>query len=362
MEKIGETIALIAHFEAKVAELIGNHTQDIKVTEETLLEQYDLVSGIASELPIFSQPLTWCPKLERDVNRITVDRIVSLNFTIDSFRGLEGKRIRVIGKSGEEKGEFNRPGYCCVDQNFLYVSDTQNDRIQIFRKSDGSFFESIGSRGSRGPKPNQFQCPTGIAVNGKYLYVADSIRNDIRVFEMKMASNAYKPNRLFPFFSRVIGSGTRQFNKPQGICVDSDYLYVCDNNGVQITDLNGLFVRKLDVEKPESIAIDGNELFVTERDRVQVFEKSDGKLLRSIHIDGKNQKYEKEPKGICIFGNHLIVSDNTYEIRVFCKKDGSFINEFSSKIFINRICCDTTNLYTTTFCVFNASDSVQVFE
>ena len=44
----------------------------------------------------------------------------------------KGNFIKSFGKQGTEAGEFNQPYAIVRDENYVYVSDTHNDRIQLF--------------------------------------------------------------------------------------------------------------------------------------------------------------------------------------------------------------------------------------
>ena len=45
-----------------------------------------------------------------------------------------GKYIKSFGKKGDKDGEFNEPYAIAVsDEGYVYVSDTDNNRIQVFK-------------------------------------------------------------------------------------------------------------------------------------------------------------------------------------------------------------------------------------
>ncbi len=78
-------------------------------------------------------------------------------------------------------GQFSVPSGISVDSgNFIYVTDTYNDRIQKFT-SEGQFVTKWGRLGS---EPGLFRYPSDLCISstGK-VYVSDSYNNRIQVFE-----------------------------------------------------------------------------------------------------------------------------------------------------------------------------------
>jgi len=103
-----------------------------------------------------------------------------------------------FGSSGSGDGDFNSPSGLALDasNDLLYVSDTNNDRIQTFKLVDASdnctqgtieitngvcFVEEFGSSGSGN---GDFNSPSGLALDASndLLYVADTNNDRIQVF------------------------------------------------------------------------------------------------------------------------------------------------------------------------------------
>jgi DNA-binding beta-propeller fold protein YncE len=84
------------------------------------------------------------------------------------------------GSYGIGPGQFNGPFGIAVDAvGNVYVSDTQNNRVQAFT-NDGAFLRQWGSYGSA---PGQFYRPSAIAVGpDSRIYVADTWNNRVQVF------------------------------------------------------------------------------------------------------------------------------------------------------------------------------------
>lgn len=79
------------------------------------------------------------------------------------------------GTPGTGNGQFNAPRGIAVDtQGFVYVTDTGNRRVQIFREVGGPFLNFQTAWGTQGNGAGQFQAPTGIGVGpGQSVFVSD---------------------------------------------------------------------------------------------------------------------------------------------------------------------------------------------
>ena len=85
--------------------------------------------------------------------------------------------------AGTADGQFNRPAGITIDPDLgkVYVSDTANNRIQVF-DTDGNFIKKWGSLGTGN---GQFARPDGIFFEQmeKAIYVADRQNHKIQVFD-----------------------------------------------------------------------------------------------------------------------------------------------------------------------------------
>ncbi|MFB3920966.1 MAG: 6-bladed beta-propeller [Terriglobia bacterium] len=95
------------------------------------------------------------------------------------------KLLRKMGTGGKEHtlttpGDFAQPTNVAVDQDGnLYVSDTLNDRIEVF-DAEGNFIRAFGKPGDG---PGYFARPKGIAIDGDgHVWVADAMQNRVQVF------------------------------------------------------------------------------------------------------------------------------------------------------------------------------------
>jgi DNA-binding beta-propeller fold protein YncE len=104
----------------------------------------------------------------------------------------EGNLVRELGRSGEitdtgdstdpavSPGLFYGPRSIAIADGEIYVTDTGNERVQVFA-SDGTFLRAFGGTGS---EPGQLLEPVGIAIGPDGLvYVADTGNTRISVFQ-----------------------------------------------------------------------------------------------------------------------------------------------------------------------------------
>lgn len=96
------------------------------------------------------------------------------------------KLLRKIGTGGDKEhrqtapGDFSRPSNVAVDkEGNVYVSDTWNDRIEIF-DADGTFIRTWGKAGDG---PGYLARPKGIAIDSDgHVWVADTVQDRVQVF------------------------------------------------------------------------------------------------------------------------------------------------------------------------------------
>jgi PKD repeat protein/sugar lactone lactonase YvrE len=175
-----------------------------------------------------------------------------------------GSFVLAIGSSGSGDGEFSHPmsaakmpGIGGDYQYKIYVTDTDNNRIQLFT-TDGDFFGKWGTSGSQNGELNS---PRGIAINNTgSVYVADYNNNRIQKFN---------PDGSFVSAWGSFGSANGQFNGPYYIAIDNN-----DNGAVYVTDSNN--------------------------HRVQKF-TADGGFVGAWGSQGSGDGQFNVPKGVCVY-------------------------------------------------------------
>ena len=184
--------------------------------------------------------------------------------------------VKKIGSHGDGAGQFNRPhGVSFDDNNFLYVVDDNNHRVQKFNLT-GHYILQFGRKGSN---DKELKFPVGITVHHNNVYIADCDNNRISV---------YQTDGTYCFSFGSPGNGPGQFQYPWDVAVTPDNtLLVADSEGhcIQLLQLDGTFIHKFgtkgsekgQMKFPSSIAVDPNGfILVTERDnhRVSIFDKN----------------------------------------------------------------------------------------
>jgi Tol biopolymer transport system component len=225
----------------------------------------------------------------------------SNNNRIQKFTS-SGGFVTKWGSSGTGNGQFDTPAGIAVDSSgYIYVADEMNHRIQKFT-SIGGFVTTWGSSGTGN---GQFNAPVGIAVDSSgYVYVADSGNSRIQKFT---SSGGF----ITTWGSS--GTGDGQFNAPVGIAVDSSgYAYVADalNHRIQKFTSIGGFVTKWgnsgigqgQFNTPIAIAVDSTGyVYVADtfNSRIQKFTSS-GEFLTMWGSYGSGDGQFMNPYGIAV--------------------------------------------------------------
>lgn len=127
-----------------------------------------------------------------------------------------GAIISQFGTEGSADGEFSFPNAVAVDlQGRIYVSDSNNRRVQVF-SPNGRFLSRIG--GMWGPR--------GIAIDGNdRLYVVDTVAGNVHVFDVFDT-----PEPLLEFGGAPGNDGAMSY--PNGLALGpGDQIYVTDREG-----------------------------------------------------------------------------------------------------------------------------------
>lgn len=134
------------------------------------------------------------------------------------------KLLRTIGTRSKNHeltapGDFSRPTNLAVDANGnLYVSDTFNDRVEIF-DADGGFIRTFGKPGDG---PGYFARPKGIAVDKDgHIWVADGVQDRVQVFTPEgrlllwMGGHGNLPGQFGSIAGLTIDKNNRVFTSEQ---------------------------------------------------------------------------------------------------------------------------------------------------
>ena len=125
------------------------------------------------------------------------------------------KLLRRIGTGGKNHfltspGDFGAPQGIALDADGnVYVTDTLNDRVEIF-DADGNFISTFGKAGDG---PGYFARPKGIAVDGDgHIWVADEMQDRLQVFN--------RDGQLLTYIGTGHGELPGQFKSLIGVAID----------------------------------------------------------------------------------------------------------------------------------------------
>jgi sugar lactone lactonase YvrE len=110
-----------------------------------------------------------------------------------------------------------------AENRFLYVTDTQNDVVDVFDADSFKLLRKIGTPGKKHTltAPGTFSLPTGVAVDSDgNVYVADTFNNRIEIFDAD--------GKFISTFGKN-GDGPQDLERPKAIAVDCDgHIWVAD--------------------------------------------------------------------------------------------------------------------------------------
>ncbi len=103
----------------------------------------------------------------------------TMNFRVQAFDA-EGAFLGSFGRLGDGAGDFDKPKGVALDSaGHIYVVEGMNDVVQIFDES-GRLLLAFGGSGSG---DGQLWLPSGIAIGDDFVYVADSANQRVQVYE-----------------------------------------------------------------------------------------------------------------------------------------------------------------------------------
>ena len=104
----------------------------------------------------------------------------SMNFRVQIFDE-SGNFKTAFGHHGDGSGDFAMPKGVAVDeQGTIYVVDALFDNVQLFNER-GEFLLTLGSRGY---EQGEFWLPNGIFIDDNKMYVSDTFNQRVQVFEL----------------------------------------------------------------------------------------------------------------------------------------------------------------------------------
>ncbi len=226
----------------------------------------------------------------------------------------------IYGGFGEEA--LNKPMDVAEINSFIYVTDTNNKRVQVFDIAGSPIFKF----GKEGEGAGEFKFPYGIAGDTQgNVYVSDLYNGSISIFDSK--------GKFINYFAEKDPKET-VIEAPGSFRIKNDKVYVTDikKSKVLVFDINGKKLMEIgepgikqnQFRAPNGVAIDQDEnIYVmdTGNQRIQEFDKA-GKFIRIINgtADGNQQNSVfVNPRGIAIDSRGIVygVSNLTHTIYGF---------------------------------------------
>ncbi|MFH0925604.1 MAG: hypothetical protein V1872_08250 [bacterium] len=241
-----------------------------------------------------------------------------------------------------DENNLNNPSDVAIDEQTgnIYVTDTQNCRIQLF-DPDGKPLSKWGGKVDDKELliPGNLNLPEGMVINEGDIYVVDTGNNRIQVFD----STLFSSHDAFQDKWGVFGNG--EFDKPFGVAVDEDNnIYVLDSK---------YYIRKFDSDwnfvgvigdgvgidnTPIDMAIgEDNSIYVMHSERdIRRFNRDNGESIEVIKVisdeDIKTLEYLENIKEYYfnklskqavepITKNTFVIDDISHSIQVFDPKN-----------------------------------------
>ena len=220
--------------------------------------------------------------------------------------------IVAVGKQGSASGELMYPRGVSIELELghIYVADRGNSRIQIFSQK-GDYLNQFSHQ--------HLKSPCGILIHLDNIYVTDTDQPAIFLFKLPDLTMVKRVGKR--------GSGKKEFNEPRQLAISpNQHLYVADtyNNRLQILSANLAFqgsLRHQTMTQPVDVKFSNNEIFVLGyRDNpcIHVFSLS-GEKSRSLVTRGGIGMQVNRAYFFCLDGhNNIVISDwSAHNIKVF---------------------------------------------
>ncbi|MHB1125398.1 MAG: 6-bladed beta-propeller [Bacillota bacterium] len=222
-------------------------------------------------------------------------------------------------------GALNKPMDIAVINEFIYITDTNNQRVQVFDLGGTPIYKF----GKEGEGKGEFRFPYGIAGDSQgNVYVADLYNGSISVFDGKGNFIKYFAEQNPKENTIISPGGLRIYNDKVYVTeIQMSKVLVFDMEGKKLKEIGEPGVNPGQFRAPNAVTVDreGNIYVVdTGNQRVQIFDQ-EGKLLRMINgsPDGTGNSVFVNPRGIGIDSRGIIyvVSNLTHMVHGFDQND-----------------------------------------
>lgn len=241
--------------------------------------------------------------------------------------------LGVSGVSGSDNSHFDYPEGVGVDANFIYVADSNNNRVQIFDRNTRAYVATLGA-GAWGTDNNHFDHPSDVAVDSAgRIYVADNYNKRVQQFDSGRAYRRTYGTTGVPY----VTDGYHYYN-PTGVAVAADgSIYIVEERGHRLVKLNAAGDPLWTVGQPgqngndnahffgpNGVAVDSaGRAYVAEswsNHRVQIF-SPDGTYYATLGTGWGTGDYEfNGPQGVAVSsrdGTIFVADTGNHRVQVF---------------------------------------------
>lgn len=228
------------------------------------------------------------------------------NHRVQAF-ARDGSFVRAWGQPGTRVGEFREPHDVAADDEFVYVADLWNQRVQAFDGDGQPMFVITGAP--------SLSSPRGLAVHDRRVYVAEAAAGRVTAYD--------RGGALVATYGTAGGSELGHLVEPVDVAVAPNgdvWVVNSGNNRLERFAADGRAVGSIPIEgwtgerlKEVYLAIGGDgTLYVGDWDAHAVRRfRPDGQELPPLGSD------IKEPSGIAVDGDRLlVVSRGEHVVRV----------------------------------------------
>lgn len=256
---------------------------------------------------------------DRGNHRVQIYQITFSPFTLTYVATL-GE----TGVSGNDNGHFDNPCGVAVDNNYIYVADTFNHRIQVFNRTTRQYVTTIGGYGSAN---GQFDQPYDVAVDASgYLYVADFENTRVQQFR-HAGGTTWNWQLNYGVTDVPYVTDNQHFFQPEGVAIGADgSIYIAENYGRRLVKLAADGTPQWSTpDIPGVIGYSPNDVAVGQDGRVYVaagwenkirIYNPDGTLYASFGGGGNDNYHFDDPSGIGVAPNGDIYVADRWNHRV----------------------------------------------
>ena len=281
----------------------------------------------------------WCARLLVEVK-------IGEKMDVGDAAAVVDARIKLsIGteQSGNADGQFRYARGLVFDihRGLLLVVDSNNHRVQVFSCDDGCSF--VYKLGEGGLEPGQLRRPDGIAIDHDHILISDTGNDRVQLWSLS--------NQSLLSCAGHLGARGSAFNTPYGIAIDKHHHRIiiadsCNHRLVFLSSIDLSFLFSIGGNRgskpgpqpgeflfPMGISIDEDRHRIIVADtynhRVQVLSLIDGSFLFEFGSLGDQPGQFKYPQGLCIANQgRIIVADrHNYRLQSFTH-EGHHISSF----------------------------------